>query len=214
MQERIHQARLDERLPDTVLLMQHRPVVTMGRRGRDHYLLRTPDQLAACGIELFRASRGGDVTFHGPGQWVLYPIMRLGLAEADAHGYLHNLEEIALRTAADFGVKAFRRPGMSGAWADGGKFAAIGFYLKRWVTLHGMSFNVDVDLAGFNAIVPCGLEGQPVASLRTLLGAAAPTREAVRERLAHHFAAVCGRRLTMFRWPEALPEALAKVLTA
>jgi lipoate-protein ligase B len=103
---------------------------------------------------------------------------------------------------------------MSGAWADGGKFAAIGFYLKRWVTLHGMSFNVDVDLSGFGAIVPCGLEGQPVASMRTLLGEAAPSRAAVRDRLAHHYGVVCGRRLTMFHWPEALPEALAKVLTA
>ena len=215
LQEAVHAARVRGAIPDTVLFLEHAPVVTLGRRGRDRHLRLDAAALAARGIALHRASRGGDVTYHGPGQWVVYPILRLGGAEADSHGYLWNLEEIAIRAAADFGVRAFRRPGKSGAWAEGGKFAAIGFFLRRWVTLHGMSFNVDVDLAGFETIVPCGLTGERVASLATLLGpAACPPRAVARDALLRHFAAVLGRDVTLFRSPADAPPALRKLLPA
>ena len=214
LQERLHAARLADAIPDTVLFVEHTPVVTLGQRGRSDGVRVPPEQLRALGVDLFPASRGGNVTFHGPGQCVLYPILRLGAHEADAHGYLFNLEEIALRTAADFGVNAYRRAGKNGAWTDDGKIAAIGFRLKRWVTLHGMSFNVNVDLAGFDLIVPCGLAGERVSSLARLLGEKCPDCAQVRDRLAHHFAAVCGRELEIFRAGAPLPGALAALLGA
>lgn len=193
----LHADRLAGRIPDTVLFLEHPPVITLGRRGRDNYLLLAPEEYARRGIEVVRSTRGGDVTFHGPGQLVMYPILKLGSNEADAHGYLWNLEEIAIRTAADFGVASFRREGKSGAWTDAGKIAAIGFQLKRWVTLHGMSFNVDVDLAGFQSIVPCGLVGEPVASLKSILGERCPTVAQVRDSMKTHFEDVSGRKLTV-----------------
>ena len=196
LQEALVGARQRDEIPDTVLFLEHRPVITLGRRGRSNFLLAPPEELARLGIDLATASRGGDVTYHGPGQLVLYPILKLGASEADSHGYLANLEEIAIRTAADYGVKAWRREGKSGAWTDAGKIAAIGFHLKRWVTMHGMSFNVDPDPRGFTLIVGCGLVGEPVASLRVILGDRCPPLHDVRERLAAHLADVCGRPLT------------------
>jgi lipoyl(octanoyl) transferase len=199
-QQRLHAARLGGDIPDTVLFLQHAPVVTAGRRARLNHLLTPPDLLRSRGIDFYVASRGGDVTFHGPGQWVMYPILKLGDREADTHGHLWNLEEIAIRTAADFGVPAWRVGGMSGAWAAAGKFAAIGFAVKRWITMHGMSFNVRVDLSGFSTIVPCGLVGTTVSSLAVELGARCPAESAVRERLAFHFQNVCGRPLKRLNW--------------
>ncbi len=214
LQERLHAARLAEQIPDTVLLLEHTPVVTLGQRGRRDGVRASPVRLRELGVDLVQASRGGNVTFHGPGQCVMYPILRLGSHEADAHGYLFNLEEVALRTAADFGVKAYRRVGKNGAWTDDGKLAAIGFRLKKWVTLHGMSFNVNVDLAGFDLIVPCGLAGEKVSSLARLLGPRCPSVAAVRERLACHVAAVCGRELEGFAGTGLLPPVLQKLFHA
>jgi lipoyl(octanoyl) transferase len=212
MQHRLLRARQDNRIPDTVLILQHTPVVTLGNRGRDNYLLRTKEEYRALGIDLYHAERGGDVTFHGPGQWVLYPILHLGGSEADSHGYLRNLEEVAIRTLADFGIEGFRREGKSGAWTAGGKVAAIGFRLKKWVSFHGMSFNVCNDLAGFGTIVPCGLEGEPVASLQTILQEACPSMEQVRESLLRRFAEVCKRDLAHFDANGEIPEKLQKLL--
>lgn len=212
MQRRLLQARQDGAIPDTVLVLQHAPVVTLGNRGRDNYLLKTEDEYRALGIELFHAERGGDVTFHGPGQWVLYPILHLGGNEADSHGYLSNLEEIAIRTLADYGLRGFRREGKSGAWTDAGKIAAIGFRLKKWVSFHGMSFNVENDLSGFRTIVPCGLVGEPVATLRTILGPACPPMEQVRDSLLRHFSTVCRRNLERFASDGAMPEALGRLV--
>jgi lipoyl(octanoyl) transferase len=209
LQESIHALRLAGTIPDVVLFLEHRPVVTLGARGRTQALLATPARLKELGIDFAHASRGGDVTFHGPGQLVMYPILKLGEHEADSHSYLTNLEEIAIRTAADFGVKAYRRKGMNGAWTDQGKLAAIGFRLKRWVTLHGMSFNVCPDLAGFSTIVPCGLKGEPVSSLRAILGAKCPKLAAVREAMMRNFSEICGRPLETFSAAHQLPDLLA-----
>lgn len=194
LQDHLAAMRAREEIPDVVLFLEHPPVVTLGARGRSEHLRLTRKELAARGIALYSSSRGGDVTYHAPGQIVLYPILRLGQREADAHGYLANLEEVAIRTAADFGVRAWRRPGLNGAWTSEGKLAAIGFRLRRWVTLHGMSFNVDLDLLGFETIVPCGLH-EPVTSLRHLLGARGPSVVEVREQMAVRFQEVFQRRL-------------------
>lgn len=196
LQERLWRARLEDRIPDTVLFLEHAPVITLGRRGRRNFLVASESELQTRGVDLVQSSRGGDVTFHGPGQLVMYPILKLGTSDADAHGYLHNLEEIAIRTADSFRVKAFRRAGMNGAWTEAGKISAIGFAIKRWVTMHGLSFNVDLDLAGFGLIVGCGLVGERVSSLKELLGANAPPVDAVRDVMSRHFETVMRRPLT------------------
>lgn len=195
-QEDWARARWTNQLPDLALFLEHEPTVTLGRRGRTQHLLVSEAELTARGIALHRATRGGDVTYHAPGQLVCYPILRLGTLGADAHGYLHNLEEIALRTCADFGIEAYRVAGKNGAWTDAGKVAAIGFHLRRGITIHGMSFNVNLDLSGFQTIVPCGLVGDRVASLATLLGADAPDVPTVRKAMWRNFEMVMERPLT------------------
>lgn len=196
LQEAVLEARIKDQVPDIVLFLEHLPVITCGVRTKPAQILLVPAELKKKGIEIAVTSRGGAATFHGPGQVVMYPIIKLGGAMADVHGYLYNLEEVAIRTAADFGVKAYRRKGMTGAWTDEGKLAAIGVRFKRWVTYHGLSFNVDLDLSGFSAIVPCGLAGEKVASLKLLLGDKCPPVEKARECLANHFGSVCARDLT------------------
>ncbi|MAW40194.1 MAG: lipoyl(octanoyl) transferase [Kiritimatiellaceae bacterium] len=207
-QYRLLAARQAGKIPDTVVLLQHTPTVTLGNRGRDNYLLKSEQEYADLGIDLFQVERGGDVTFHGPGQWVLYPILHLGGNEADAHGYLFNLEEIAIQTLATFSVDGFRREGKSGTWTEQGKIAAIGFRLKRWVSFHGMSFNVENELAGFETIVPCGLEGEPVTTLSKLLGEDMPSMPAVGSKLLDCFEEVMGRNLIRYQSMDLLPEAL------
>jgi len=215
LQDELVRRRVADAIPDLALFLEHTPVITLGNRGRTQNVLAPPAELARRAIQIVHASRGGDVTYHGPGQLVLYPVIRLGVNEADAHGYLHNLEEIALRTAADFGVEAFRRPGKTGAWTAAGKLAAIGIRLKRWVTSHGMSFNVYPDLTGFQTIVPCGLAGEAVTSLKQLLQDACPALPEVRARMTEHFGAVCRRPIAIHRppWPD-LPEELRDMLAA
>lgn len=193
LQEELVAARQADAIPDVVLVLEHRPVITLGRRGRSNFLLADPERLAKLGIDLFTASRGGDVTYHAPGQVVVYPILKLGSAGADTHGHLWNLEETAIRTAARFGVAAVRRDGMNGAWSSDGKIAAIGFHVKRWVTMHGMSFNVNLDLRGFDLIVGCGLVGQRVSSLQRLLGEKCPSVPEVGGALIDILYDVCGR---------------------
>lgn len=197
LQDQLVESRRDEQIPDTVLFLQHTPVVTLGCRGRTEHLKLTQEQLAELGISLFKASRGGDVTFHGPGQLVIYPVLRLGVEESDARGHLNNLEEVAIRLASDFGVGAYRREGLNGAWTDQGKIAAIGFRLRRGVTYHGMSFNVAPDLSGFSTITPCGLKGESVTSLKDLLGEKCPSLAQVQERAMFHFASIFSRPLEL-----------------
>jgi lipoate-protein ligase B len=212
IQHRLLKARQENKIPDTVLILQHTPVVTLGNRGRDNYLLKTKEEYHELGIELFHAERGGDVTFHGPGQWVLYPILHLGGNEADSHGYLSNLEEIAIQTLGDYDIRGFRKEGKSGAWTEDGKIAAIGFRLKKWVSFHGMSFNVSLDLSGFQTIIPCGLVGEPVASLKTILGESCPQMESVRDSLLKHFSTVCKRDLMHFDADGEMPGILANLI--
>ena len=212
LQTALVNARITNAIPDTVLFLEHTSVITLGVRAKDSHVLLSNADLKRRHIDLYHSSRGGDATWHGPGQLVMYPIIRLGEQEADAHGYLHNLEEIAIRTAGDFGVTAYRRPKLTGAWTQAGKLAAIGIRLKRWVTFHGMSFNIKPDLAGFTTIVPCGLAGESVSSLKKLLGTACPTLAQVREHMARHFSAVCRRELKWADTDNRLPEELEKIL--
>jgi lipoyl(octanoyl) transferase len=193
LQDALVTARLANRIPDVLLILEHPPVITLGIRAKSENLLLTPEDLGRRGITLVESPRGGDITYHAPGQLILYPILQLAGAEADAHAYVQALEEIALRTAARFDVTAYRRAGKTGVWTDQGKLAAIGIRFKRWVSSHGMSFNVNLDLGGFDAIVPCGLRGEPVTSLQSLRGGNSPSLETVRAELLHQFEQIMGR---------------------
>lgn len=211
IQEAILALRIQDKIPDTFLFLEHRPVITLGRRGRSEHLLHPPDYYAAHGIDLVTASRGGDVTFHGPGQQVLYPILKLSPNEQGAHGYLDFLEEIAIQTAAHFGVNSFRREGMAGAWTDQGKIAAIGFKFKRWTSYHGMSFNVDLEVNGFDYIVGCGLVGTAVTQLKTLRPDDCPDMKTFRAVMQEKTEAVMQRKLTTFSAEGDLPDGLDKL---
>jgi lipoate-protein ligase B len=195
LQEGLVRQRIRDEIPDTLLLLQHPPVITLGRRGRKEHLRVSEAQLQQAGIEIHTASRGGDVTAHAPGQWVLYPILKLSRNESGAHGYLRALESIALQTAEAFGIEAFRREGMAGAWCEQGKFCAIGFKFTRWVTWHGLALNVRPDLRIFDLIVGCGLAGEPVTSFQKVLGEAAPEMGSVAEVLIRESARVLNRDL-------------------
>jgi len=152
--------------PDTVIFTEHKPVITIGRTGGDLHLLASTERLRDLGIDLVHTDRGGDITYHGPGQLVVYPIFDIKRRGLDAHSFLRYLEEIAIRVCAEYGVEAYRIPGKTGVWTAKGKIAAIGVHIKKWISYHGISFNLtDQALAGFKHIVPCGIEGAGVCSL-------------------------------------------------
>jgi lipoyl(octanoyl) transferase len=177
-------------VPDTLLLLQHPRVVTLGRGAKPRNVLWTAEQLRTGGFDLFETDRGGDVTYHGPGQLVGYPLLDLKPDRKDVRKYVASIEEVLIRTAADFGVHAERVPGRIGIWTPAGKLAAIGVHLSRWLTSHGFAFNVTTDLRDFAAIVPCGIEDAAITSLQMLLGEGAPDMPQVEERAATNAAAV------------------------
>jgi len=171
--------------PDHLLLLEHPHVITMGRNGHAENLLASGEVMERSGIEYFPANRGGDVTYHGPGQLVGYPILDLRDWKRDVGAYVRALEQTIIDTLADYGIEAGRIPKLTGVWVDGRKIAAIGVHLSRWVTSHGFALNVSTDLSYFQYIVPCGLT-KPVTSL-SALGVRASWEE-VGRRLAPHFA--------------------------
>jgi lipoyl(octanoyl) transferase len=194
LQERLVAERQVGRIPDTLLLLEHDPVFTLGRNARAEHVLFPEAELRARGFEVFETGRGGDVTYHGPGQVVGYPILNLAPDRCDVHRYVRDIEEVLIRTCRDHGVTAGRVPGMTGAWVGEQKIGAIGVRIARWVTSHGFAFNVAGDLAPFGLIVPCGLRGRGVTSLERLLGRPV-SQDAVMDRLAAHLSAVFGRSL-------------------
>ncbi len=178
------------RIPNTLLLLQHPHVLTIGvkKDGRQH-ILAAPDLLAARGVEVFETGRGGDVTYHGPGQLVGYPIFDLHPDRRDVHKYVRDLEEVMIRACADYGLAADRVKGMSGTWIRDAKIGAIGVRISRWVTSHGFAFNVTTDLDFFKLIVPCGIADKAVTSLAGQLGRPVPMAE-VEDALIRHFTGV------------------------
>ena len=189
LQARLVEDRVAGRIPDTLLLLEHEPVFTLGRNARHENVLVPADALRERGFEVFETGRGGDVTYHGPGQIVGYPIIDLKPDRQDVHRYVRDLEEVMIRTCADFGVAAARIKGCTGCWVGDAKIGAIGVRLSRWVTSHGFAFNVNVDLAPFQMIVPCGIREKGVTSLQRLLGRDVEL-EAVSERLTQAMLAV------------------------
>ena len=179
LQEQLVELRKAGEIPDQLLLLQHPPVITFGVRTRNDrsHVLATPAVLEEEGVEIFETGRGGDVTYHGPGQLVGYPILDLRPDRCDVHRYVRDLEAVLIRTAATLGVVAGRSQGLTGAWVGSEKLAAIGVRIARWVTSHGFAFNVTTNLSHFGLIVPCGITDKGVTSLERLLGRAVPMAE-------------------------------------
>ena len=200
MQRRLVAARQSGASQDQLLLLEHPPVITVGVSGRHHrdHVLASSSELQECGIEVLDVPRGGDVTYHGPGQLVGYPIIDLRPDRCDVHRYVRDLEDVLIRTVALFGVKAERIGGLTGVWVGPDKLAAIGVRLSRWVTSHGFALNVTTNLDHFRFIVPCGLEGHGVTSLERLLGSA-PSRVQLDTSVSAEFAHVFGRRLGLVK---------------
>jgi lipoyl(octanoyl) transferase len=176
LQQRLVEERRRGAIGDTLLLVEHPPVITQGARNRrsNANIVATPDELEREGVSVFETGRGGDVTYHGPGQLVGYPILDLRPDRCDVHRYVRNLEEVLIRAIARFGVVGVRVPGLSGVWVgpegQEAKVAAIGVRISRWITSHGFALNVSTDLRHFKLIVPCGITDRGVTSLARLLG--------------------------------------------
>ena len=164
-------ARVKGELPDTLFTLEHPPVITLGRNAQAANLLASPERLGSLGVEVHPTTRGGDITFHGPGQLVGYGIVNLRERGLGPVTYMRALEEACIRAARRFGVESYRREGMTGVWTGTGKLVAMGVRFERGVTSHGFAFNVRTDLNFFDLIVPCGLAGEPVTSLEKLTGA-------------------------------------------
>lgn len=179
-------------ISDQLILVEHPHVVTMGRNGHNENLLAPPGLLARSGIEFFETDRGGDVTYHGPGQIVGYPILDLREWKRDVHEYVRAIEQVIIDSLAGFSIVGWREAGATGVWTREGKIAAIGVHISRWVTSHGFALNVDTDLNYFRYIVPCGLT-RPVASMRSF-GCEAGRGDVVRA-LIHNFGKVFDRRM-------------------
>jgi lipoyl(octanoyl) transferase len=194
LQRSLVEDRLAGRVDDLLLLLEHPHVLTLGVRGdggRAH-ILATSDTLGSRGVEIHESGRGGDITYHGPGQIVGYPIIDLQPDRCDVHRYVRDIEEVLIRTSADYGVEAGRVEGLTGVWVGCDKLAAIGVRIARWVTSHGFAFNVTTDLEYFNLIVPCGIADRGVTSLARLLGRPIDPVD-VEERIVAHFGDVFGR---------------------
>lgn len=196
-------ARKADVVPDVLLLCEHPHVITLGRNGHPQNLLASAHLLRQMNVEFHATDRGGDVTYHGPGQIVGYPILNLAAIRRDIGWYMRQLEEVLIRATAEFGLTAGRREGMTGVWVENAgngeadrseKLAAIGVHLSRWVTSHGFAYNVSTDLRYFDLIVPCGLQGKRATSLERLLGRAVQ-REEVAQGIVTHFGQLFGREM-------------------
>jgi len=211
LQKRLVAARKADAVGDVLLLCEHTPVITQGRNGKREHLLVSENVLRQRNVEFYETSRGGDVTYHGPGQLVGYPILQLGAIRKDVVWYVRMLEEVMIRTTREFGICAEREAGKTGIWVPGEKkefirssprgeqpaeiaaekLGAIGVHISRWVTSHGFAYNVSTDLRNFDLIVPCGIAGRKATSLEKLLGRAVNGEE-VAPKMARHFGDVFG----------------------
>jgi lipoate-protein ligase B len=194
LQHRIVAARQRDALNDVLLLLEHPPVFTLGRNASDANILATRETLRQLGIDVFRVERGGDVTYHGPGQLVGYPILDLHHFRLDVGWFVHSLEETLLRALGDFGIRGARIEKLIGVWVGDAKIAQIGARIEQWVTYHGFALNVAPNLAHFDLIVPCGIRDKSVTSIARVLNKPIEMR-AARERVAARFAEVFGVEL-------------------
>lgn len=198
LQKRVVAARKLSGIEDVLLFCEHPHVITQGRNGKKEHMLAGENVLRQKGVEFFETSRGGDVTYHGPGQIVAYPILNLGAIRRDVVWYVRMLEEAMIRATAEFGIEAKRESGKTGIWVGEGKLGeklgAIGVHISRWVTSHGLAYNVSTDLRNFELIVPCGIADRKVTSLEKLLGRSVKLAE-VKPKLAKYLGEVLGLEL-------------------
>jgi len=187
LQQRVFDARLAHALPDVLLLTEHDHVYTVGKGGDANHILANDAELREKNIDLFAIDRGGDVTYHGPGQLVGYPILDLNNYYLDIHRYLRDIEEVLIATLGSFGVASGRSEGYTGVWVKNEKIAAIGVKVSRWITMHGFALNVSTDLSFFDRIIPCGIFHKGVTSLNHLVALRVGMTE-VREAFVRHFA--------------------------
>ena len=231
LQKRVVAARKADAIGDVLLLCEHTPVITLGRNGKREHLLVSENVLRQRNVEFYETSRGGDVTYHGPGQLVGYPILQLGAIRKDVVWYVRMLEEVMIRTSAEFGICARREEGKTGIWVadeeegftqsalrtqssqreETGpeKLGAIGVHISRWVTSHGFAFNVATDLRFFDLIVPCGIAGRTATSLEKVLGGRVD-RDEVAPLVTKHFGKVFGLEMKL-RSREGLMDALQRL---
>jgi lipoate-protein ligase B len=196
MQKSIWQQKLDGRPDDVLLLLEHPPTITLGKSGKMVHLLVTQEELAQKGVSLFFSDRGGDITYHGPGQLVAYPIIDLTRHGKDVHRYIYSLQEVVIRTLADYSIEGRRDDRYVGVWVAEAKIAAIGVAIHRWITMHGLALNVNPNMQHFSLITPCGISDRPVTSLAAALGRPVAVQDVVGH-LARHFAEVFGLQVTM-----------------
>ena len=197
LQRALVEERRADRVPDLLLLLQHPPVITLGVKGDGgrSNVVATTERLDQLGIEIHETGRGGDVTYHGPGQIVGYPILDLRPDRCDVHRYVRDVEEVMIRVCADYGLSAGRIAGLTGTWIGAEKIGAIGIRISRWITSHGFAFNVNTDLDHFGLIVPCGISDRGVTSLEKATGRRVTLRDA-EDAVIRHFSAVFDRALT------------------
>lgn len=191
---------------DVLLLLEHPPTITLGRNASANHLLAREEELESRGIGLFRIDRGGDVTYHGPGQLVGYPLLSLQAGERDVHAYMRNLEESLIGLLSAYGIPSGRDPHFTGVWTERGKIAAMGVHITRWITRHGFALNVQTDLSFYDLIVPCGIVGRGVTSMRVELAREVDLSE-VAGAYVGHFASVFRRNMILMS-----PEAFASEL--
>ena len=174
---------------DFLILLEHTPVLTLGKSWQGGNMLLSIEKYEELGFEVHKVSRGGDITYHGPGQLVAYPVFQLSRHGKDIHKFLRNLEEVSIRVMGEYGIEGSRKDGMTGAWSPSGKVCAIGVAISGWVSYHGLAFNVDPEMSHFGLIVPCGISKYPVASLKSNLGFAPPMAE-VEQKFINNFCEV------------------------
>lgn len=191
LQQNLVAQRKSGAIPDTLLLLEHPHVFTLGRNAQRENLLIREDRIAALGAQLFETDRGGDITYHGPGQLVGYPVFDLTQHRRDIAWFMRSLEEVFIGAARDFGIEAVRLKGCPGVWVGNDKLVAMGVHISRWVTSHGFAFNINTDLGYFDSIIPCGIRDKGVTSLARLLGRSVEM-ERVAERVVKHFEEVFG----------------------
>lgn len=195
--------------PDLLLLLEHAPVITLGRNGDWHNLVVSEETLQARGVSRYQTDRGGDITFHGPGQLVGYPLLKLESNEQDVHRYMRNLEEMIICVLGKYGIEAGREEKLTGVWTKSGKICAMGVHISRWVTTHGFALNVNTDLSFYDLIIPCGLKGRQVSSMKAMLGCEVDLRE-VADRLAENFGRIFRRNMIPMP-PTALEDLFADI---
>lgn len=204
LQHKLLELRQRGHIEDVLLFTEHDHVYTIGKGGDDNHLLASDDELTQDGTEVFHIDRGGDITYHGPGQVVGYPILDLNQHSTDIHAYLRHLEEVLIATLRTFGIQGGREEGMTGVWIGGEKIAAIGVKVSRWVTMHGFALNVNTDLQKFARIIPCGIFHKGVTSMKQILGREIAVEE-VERKITESFSSIFGSSAVDIT-PDALSE--------